>query len=112
MKRVAVITLSERTLVYRPTGPLDITGVVDFSDLLLSNPNSGAEIVLDLSAVTVVDASGLPVLVRCLRRICSSYRGVRILDPSPHVARMLALTGIDRVLPVEAGGATRGDCVA
>jgi anti-sigma B factor antagonist len=109
MNNAIVISLSERTLVYRPSGPLDVRSAVGFRDVLSSDPEPGTRVVLDLSAVTAVDASGLGVLVRAVRRIWRSGRSVRIIDPCPRLATILSLTGIDRVVPVEVAGAAPGD---
>jgi anti-anti-sigma factor len=112
MNNQSVISRSDRTLVYRPSGPLDITRAEAFRDVLSSDAEPGTEVVLDLSAVTRVDASGLGVLVRAVRRVWRSGRSVRVIDPCPHVARLLSLTGIDRVVPVEVAGAAPGDRAA
>jgi anti-anti-sigma factor len=95
-----VVSLSERTLVYRPSGTLDVTTAANLRDAL-DGARSKTEIVVDLSAVTDFDANGLGGLIRALRRIQWSGRAVRILDPSPHLAAMLSLSGIDRVARIE-----------
>jgi anti-anti-sigma regulatory factor len=64
--------------------------------------------VLDLSAVTAFDASGLAVLVRSVRLIWRTGRSVRIVDPRPHLDTMPSLTAIHRLVPVAVPGATPG----
>lgn len=46
------LTLSERTVVCRPIGRLDVTSAVALRDVLLGDPEPGTEVVLDPSAVT------------------------------------------------------------
>jgi len=108
MKNAIAISLSERTVVYRPVGVLDGATALGVADVLVRGAQPGTEVVLDLSGATAFDASGLGLLVRALRRIWRAGGAVRVIDPQPHMASMLSLTGIDRMVPVEVGGAASG----
>jgi anti-sigma B factor antagonist len=109
MKTAMVIALSERTLVYRPSGPLDVATAAAVCDVLVRGAEPGRrEVVLDLSGVTTFDAAGLGALVRAVRRVWRRGGSVRITDPRPHLATMLSLIGVDRIVPVELTGATPG----
>ena len=59
------------------------------------------ELVVDLSGVELLDATGLGVLVGTHRRARVSGRRLVLRDASPRVARMLSLTRIDRVIPLD-----------
>lgn len=56
------------------------------------------ELVLDLSGLDAVDATGLGVLVGAHRRAGREGRSLVLRDVGPTVARMLLLTRLDRVL--------------
>jgi anti-anti-sigma factor len=58
-------------------------------------------IVLDLSEVELIDAIGLAMLVGTHRRALRAGRDVVLRGTPPRVARMLAATGLDRVLRTE-----------
>lgn len=57
--------------------------------------------VLDLSAVTVVDAAGLDALVEAHEQVAAAGGSLRIRRPGPAVRRALALAGIDARIAVE-----------
>ena len=101
MMRPAVLTLS----VDRPCGwsVLAASGEMDTAcagtlRALLSA--AGPNVVVDLREVTFMDASGLGVLAtsgHIARRLGGA---VRLVGPSHQVRRVLALTLLDRVLPI------------
>jgi len=76
-------------------GELDLAGVGEVRARLVA---THGDIELDCSRLTFIDASGLSVLVAG-HRLCEA-RGatLTIVDPSPCVARLLALTGLDSIL--------------
>jgi len=57
-------------------------------------------VVIDLSAVTFCDASGLAVLVGAARRTRGIGVTLVLAAPRPQVAQLLRLTGLDRALAV------------
>lgn len=65
--------------------------------------DASGDVVLDLAAVSFVDSSGIGVLIACHKR--ARNRGSRLVlrAPSRRVARLLAVTMLDRVLTVEDG---------
>ena len=54
-------------------------------------------LVIDLSAVTFVDSSGLGAIVGALRRIRSHGGDLVLVCPSPELRRAFALCDLDRV---------------
>ena len=112
MSAAQVIALSERTVVCCPRGSLDVATAPALRDVLLRAAEPGREVVLDLSAVTAFDASGLTVLVHAVRSVRRSGGSMRIIDARPHLAAMLSLIGVDRLLRVEVTGAARHGRVA
>jgi anti-anti-sigma factor len=59
------------------------------------------DLVVDCSAVEVVDAIGLGVLVGLHRRTHAEGRRLVLADPKPRVLRLLAVTRLHRVLHLE-----------
>lgn len=59
------------------------------------------DVVLDLRGVSFVDSSGLGVLIACHKRAGRESRQLVLRAPSHRVARLLAVTTLDRVLTVE-----------
>jgi anti-sigma B factor antagonist len=68
---------------------------------LLAALESGAtQIALDLHDVGFIDSTGLGILVACLKRVRESDGRLVVIAPqtSP-LRRLLALTGLEKVLP-------------
>jgi anti-anti-sigma factor len=83
-------------------GRIDATTVTLLRDQLHSAVDGGSgAVVLDLSEVELVDAVGLAMLVGTHRRALRAGRQVILRDTPPRVHRLLAATGLDRVLRAE-----------
>jgi anti-anti-sigma factor len=65
-------------------------------------------VVLDLGRVTRIDAAGLAALITLYCDACKAGHSFRIANPSHHVAELLALVRLDRLLV--AGGAGEAPC--
>jgi anti-sigma B factor antagonist len=57
-------------------------------------------IALDLSGVTFLDSSGLAVMVQAHQRLCGGRSHLVVMNPTPTVAKVIALTGLDSFLDV------------
>lgn len=85
-------------------GRLDVHSVSDVRDTLHAAIDAGAgDLVLDVSEVELVDATGLAMLVSADRRAKQADRTVVLRDAGPRLLRILRATGLHRVLTVEAG---------
>jgi anti-sigma B factor antagonist len=60
------------------------------------------DLILDLSKLEMIDATGLGVLVGTHRRAISVQRRLVLRGVPPRIMRILAVTRLNRVLPVEA----------
>jgi anti-sigma B factor antagonist len=90
--RVAVVTLPEE---------IDITNADAIREELLAVINKGAEImVADLGSTRFCDSAGVSTLVRAFRRATSNSTKMRLVVASPAVARVLTLTGVDRLIEI------------
>jgi anti-sigma B factor antagonist len=82
-------------------GELDLARAPALREQLLGLLRPGSSrLILDLSKVSFCDASGLAVLVGTGRRARLLGGFQRLAAVSPHVARVLNLTGLRRHLPV------------
>jgi anti-anti-sigma factor len=55
-------------------------------------------VVLDLGYVERIDAAGIAALISLYGRACEAGHSFSVANPSPHVAEILALVGLDRIL--------------
>ncbi|MBA2770040.1 MAG: STAS domain-containing protein [Sporichthyaceae bacterium] len=86
------------------TGRLDVHAVSDVRDTLHAAIDAGVgDLVLDVSGVELIDATGLAMLVSADRRAKHADRRVVLRDAGPRLLRILRATGLHRVLTVEAG---------
>jgi anti-sigma B factor antagonist len=88
----AVVTLGQS---------LDADVAAGLVELVRGACEQGSGVVLDGSAITRVDSAGLGSLIRGLKAARDSGCRLAIARPSAELDRMLALTGLDRVLPIE-----------
>jgi anti-anti-sigma factor len=58
-------------------------------------------IILDLRSVARIDAAGLAALITLYCDACKAGKSFRIANPSHHVAELLALVRLDRLLVVD-----------
>lgn len=59
-------------------------------------------LVIDLAAVTMLDSSGLGVLISVLKELESdgSATGLRLIVEEPHVLKVFSITGLDGVFSI------------
>ena len=84
-------------------GDLDSQGVARLRAVLEDEITPGARLSLDLSRVTHLSSDALALLVETYRRQRDSGGSLVVAAASPPVVRTLRVSGLHRVLPVEAG---------
>lgn len=82
------------------TGDLGIASAPALREQLRSLLRAASQLIIDLSAVEHVDASGLAVLVGSGHRARLLGGSLRLAAPSPEVARVLSATGINQHLDI------------
>jgi anti-sigma B factor antagonist len=81
-------------------GELDLAGSKQTEEALRQAEESNAEaIVLDIDGLRFIDSTGLSLLLRAKRRHDGDRGRLRMTRGNGHVAEMLRITGLDRVLP-------------
>jgi len=102
---VVGLSLSARTergyLIAALGGELDIAAAPILREkLLVMLGPAASRLIIDLSAISYADASGLAVLVATGRRARLIGGFLRLASPSLQVAEVLSITGLDRHLAI------------
>ena len=93
-----VLWIGQTAVVSLPT-EIDITNADQVREDLLSVLNQGAALLIaDLSRTTFCDSAGVSALARGFRRAEASQSEMRLVVSTVAVQRVLALTGVDRLL--------------
>jgi anti-sigma B factor antagonist len=95
-----VLWIGQAAVVTLPA-EIDITNADSIREDLLSVLNQGAVLLIaDLSSTTFCDSAGVSALARTYRRATASESGMRLVVSTPAVQRVLAITGVDRLLDI------------
>jgi anti-sigma B factor antagonist len=95
-----VLWVGQTAVVTLPV-EIDITNADQVREDLLSILNQGATLLIaDLSATTFCDSAGVGALARTFRRADASQSEMRLAVSASAVRRVLALTGVDRLLDI------------
>ncbi|MGP3914616.1 STAS domain-containing protein [Nonomuraea sp. 10N515B] len=95
-----------RAQVVRIGARLDAGTSAGVRERLHQSLDSGeGDLILDLSKLEMIDATGLGVLVGAHRRALSVQRRLVLRGVPPRIMRILAVTRLNRVLHVEAPAA-------
>ncbi|MEP6464632.1 MAG: STAS domain-containing protein [Frankiaceae bacterium] len=96
----ALLSEPGRVVVLR--GRLDVSTVSDVRSVLHAAVDAGSgDLLLDLSGVDLVDATGLGVLVGTHRRATLAGRRLVLCDVPPRLSRLLLRTRLHRVLHLQ-----------
>ncbi len=103
------------TATITAAGEVDLATVNTLRSAITQAMHQGAtHIALDLDRVSYIDSSGLGTLIGAHKRLASSGGTLTVRCSQPRVLRLLAITGLDRVLTVishdedqDAAGLTR-----
>lgn len=91
--------VDEDSAVIRPQGRLNLLAAPQMREVVAQSVQQGRpNIVVDLSATTFMDSSGLGALVAGLKSARQGGGNLRIANLTPQVAMVLSLTNLDRVL--------------
>ncbi len=96
------VDVGDDVVEMRATGEVDIATVGVLRSALWAAP-ARPLLRLDLSGVRLLSAAGVRALVAAHRRARARGGELVLVDPAPMVARVLHVTGLDRVIPVRAG---------
>ncbi len=97
--RLMVETKGEET-VWKPIGDLDIVGAQVLRRAKVDLATVPGPLVVDLAGVGFIDSAGLSALVGLARSGGVGRGEVRVVGPRRSVARVLEMTGVDRLLGI------------
>lgn len=84
-------------------GEVDLATSPDLSRVLVDALDAGAqELILDMAAVELIDATGIGVLVSASNRARRTGGGITVRSASPAVRRVLGAVDLEGVIRVEA----------
>jgi anti-sigma B factor antagonist len=86
--------------IVRPVGDLDLAVVDEVEAALRPLENEFGEVVIDLRAVEFLDSTGLRAILSADARSRSNGFNLRLINGSEQVQKVLALTGMDKRLPL------------
>ncbi|MDY7104003.1 MAG: STAS domain-containing protein [Actinomycetota bacterium] len=89
---------SEPVLVVR--GDLDLASAPALRAAIIGAVEPGRDLTIDLSAVDLVDSTGIGCLIGALRRVRQAGGDVALRDPRPRVLDLLELCGLDSVFTI------------
>jgi anti-sigma B factor antagonist len=99
-ERFPVIWLAGAAVLTLPD-EIDISNAGKVRDDLLWVLNRGAAIlVVDMGETTFCDSAGVNALVRAHRRAEANGSEMRLVVTAPGVRRVLAITGVDQLIPI------------
>jgi anti-anti-sigma factor len=82
-------------------GELDIATTAALRDRILTTlANTTTPVIIDLTAVSFCDASGLALLVGTQRRAALHGVTLTLAAPRPNVTKLLRITGLDRAFTI------------
>jgi anti-sigma B factor antagonist len=92
----------EQGVTIRLSGELDVAGCPAVDEALQSVEDEGSgRLVIDLRGLRFIDSSGLRVIVGAHQRAVAAGRDLSVLIGEGTVARAMALTKLDEILPLE-----------
>jgi len=82
-------------------GELDAYSGPKLRQLLIEQSQTGHHtLILDLSALSFTDSSGIGIFVGAFKRAQARGGAVCLLSPSDHLTKLLRMTGLSRVFPI------------
>jgi anti-anti-sigma factor len=89
------------TTVVTVVGDLDLSTVAELRDFVGRLLQRDQTIVLDLTGVPFMDSTGLGAIVALFNRARRDNGWLVLRHPRPEVSRVLELTAVDTLIPVE-----------
>jgi anti-sigma B factor antagonist len=89
-------------VVVEVQGEVDMAAAPEFSaSLRHALEDCRGRVLIDLAGVTFIDSQGLKALVRAYKSYGHQHRRVILRAPQPQTRRVLEISGLDQVFPIE-----------
>ena len=98
---VAEVSVGQGGAVVYVQGDVDLASAPELGAQLADAVRHGPRLVIDLAGVTFLDSAGLTAIVRAYRASGQIAEALILRSPSPALRRLLATTGIDRLVTIE-----------
>ncbi len=93
---------SPGTAVVAMRGEIDAVTIPSLARCLDDAVDAGLhQVVLDMADVSFIDSVGLAAVVAARKRLGADGCTLSVCRPSPHVRKLLEITGLARVIPVQ-----------
>jgi anti-anti-sigma factor len=87
-------------MVVFAVGEIDLVTSPMLREVMVEAVGSRRHLVVDLSAVSFLDSTGLGVLLHTQERIAATHKSMSLAGPTGFVAKVLRITGVDDAIPV------------
>jgi anti-sigma B factor antagonist len=103
-ERLTVVThTAGECVIVTFAGELDVTNAAETEEAVRGAwQNPASHVVFDLTHLTFMDSAGVRVLVRARRQAAEHGLTLVLAAPTPSVARILEITGVDQAFAVHA----------
>jgi anti-anti-sigma factor len=92
---------NSQTRTITPAAELDMASATQLGAAVVESITGGAcHLIVDFADVRMIDSAGIGVLLSAQRRIHAVGGDLVVTNPSDHVRRVFALTGVDRELTI------------
>jgi anti-sigma B factor antagonist len=81
-------------------GEIDLAASPVMREVMAEAVESGRHLIVDLSAVSFLDSTGLSVLLGTQKTMATTHRSMSLAEPSVFVAKVLRITRVDDAIPV------------
>lgn len=99
--RAVLARPSENVALVDVEGAIDIYSASEFKDVLHQGIDGGAlRVIVDLGGVTIIDSTGLGVLVSGAKRIGPRNGSLAIVCSDVNLVHVFEITGLDRLFNV------------
>jgi len=95
------VTPGSDRYVVTVSGEVDLATSPELDQAIVSGIESGTQsLVIDLTAVSFMDSSGLGVIVRGLKRCREADKDLDLVITNERVLKVFGITGLDQVIPI------------
>jgi anti-sigma B factor antagonist len=98
---ISTHVLADDLLAVVPSGELDLGSVGQLADALREAARRQLDVRLDLGELTFMDSTGLALLIELAQDAKADGWNLRMVDPSPAVARVIAMTRTETALGLD-----------
>jgi anti-sigma B factor antagonist len=87
-------------MVVFAVGEIDLATAPNLREVMVEAVESGRHLLVDLSAVSFLDSTGLGVLIHTQKEIAAIHKSMSLVGPTGMIANVLRITRIDEAIPV------------